>query len=96
MLFSILKLIHVSAAIVAVGANATYGIWLSRASRSTEVLPFTLRTIKLIDDRLANPAYGLQLVTGLIMAFIIPGIMPPMVPDCAGHPAASVLLPSAA
>lgn len=72
MLFSILKWIHVLAAIVAVGANATYGIWLARASRSTEVLPFTLRTIKLIDDRLANPAYGLQLVTGLIMAFIIP------------------------
>lgn len=72
MLFSILKWIHVLAAIIAVGANATYGIWLARASRSTDVLPFTLRTIKLIDDRLANPAYGLQLITGLAMAFILP------------------------
>ena len=72
MLFSILKWIHVLAAIIAVGANATYGIWLARASRSSEVLPFTLRTIKLIDDRLANPAYGLQLLTGLAMAFILP------------------------
>jgi uncharacterized membrane protein len=72
MLFLILKWLHVLAAIVAVGANATYGIWLARASHSTEVLPFTLRTIKLIDDRLANPAYGLQLVTGLAMAFLLP------------------------
>lgn len=72
MLFSILKWIHVLAAIIAVGANATYGVWLARASRSSDVLPFTLRTIKLIDDRLANPAYGLQLLTGLAMAFILP------------------------
>lgn len=72
MLFSILKWIHVLSAIIAVGANATYGIWLARASRSVDVLPFTLRTIKLIDDRLANPAYGLQLITGLAMAFILP------------------------
>ncbi|MCI0580420.1 MAG: DUF2269 domain-containing protein, partial [Chloroflexi bacterium] len=56
-------------AIVAVGANVTYGIWIGRASRNPEVLPFTLRGIKLIDDRLANPAYGLLLITGLLMAF---------------------------
>ena len=72
MLFSILKWIHVLSAIIAVGANATYGIWLARAARSSDFLPFTLRTIKLIDDRLANPAYGLQLITGLAMSFILP------------------------
>ena len=72
MLFSILKWLHILFAIIAVGANATYGIWLARASRSSDVLPFTLRTIKLIDDRIANPAYGLQLITGLLMAFILP------------------------
>ena len=72
MLFSILKWLHVLGAIVAVGANATYGIWLARASRSTEFLPFTLRTIRLIDNWLANPAYGLQLITGLLMAFVLP------------------------
>jgi uncharacterized membrane protein len=72
MLFSILKWIHVLAAIIAVGANATYAIWLARASRSSDALPFTLRTIKLIDDRLANPAYASQLITGLAMAFLLP------------------------
>ena len=72
MLFPLLKWLHVVSAIVAVGANVTYGIWLARASRSTEVLPFTLRTIRLIDNRLANPAYVLLLITGLSMAFVLP------------------------
>jgi uncharacterized membrane protein len=72
MLFLLLKWLHVLSAIVAVGFNLTYGIWLARASRSGDVLPFTLRTIKLIDDRLANPAYGLLLITGLSMVFVLP------------------------
>jgi uncharacterized membrane protein len=72
MLYSYLKWLHVLSAIVAVGANATYGIWLSRASRETENLPFTLKSIKLLDDRVANPAYGLLLITGLGMAFTAP------------------------
>jgi len=70
MLFPILKWIHILSAIVAVGSNVTYGVWISRASRNPEVLPFTLRGIKLIDDRLANPAYGLLLITGLWMVFV--------------------------
>lgn len=72
MLFPIVKWLHILAAIVAVGANITYGVWLARASRQPEVLPFTLRTIKLIDDRMANPAYGFLLLTGLIMVFTVP------------------------
>jgi uncharacterized membrane protein len=71
MLYLLLKWLHVLAAIVAVGANVTYGIWIARASRNPEALPFTLRGIKLIDDRVANPAYGLLLVTGLLMMFTI-------------------------
>jgi uncharacterized membrane protein len=65
--YLLLKWLHVLAAITAVGANITYGIWIARASRRPEVLPFTLRGIKLIDDRVANPAYGLLLITGLLM-----------------------------
>jgi uncharacterized membrane protein len=72
MLFLLLKWVHVLAAIVAVGANLTYGIWLTRASRDPQVLPFTLRGVKLIDDRLANPAFGLLLITGLLMIFVLP------------------------
>jgi uncharacterized membrane protein len=72
MLFLLLKWLHILAAIVAVGANVTYGIWITRASREPKVLPFALRGIKLIDDRLANPAFGLLLVTGLLMTFVLP------------------------
>lgn len=69
MLYLLLKWLHVLAAIVAIGANVTYGMWIARASRNPDVLPFTLRGIKLIDDRIANPAYGALLITGLLMVF---------------------------
>ncbi len=72
MLFLLIKWVHVLSAITAVGANITYGIWMARAARQPDVLPFVLRTIKAIDDRLANPLYVLLLVTGLTMAFILP------------------------
>jgi uncharacterized membrane protein len=71
MSFLILKWLHVMAAIVAVGSNITYSIWIARASRNPEVLPFTLRGIKVIDDRLANPGYGVLLLTGLLMVFTV-------------------------
>lgn len=72
MLFLLIKWIHVLSAITAVGANITYGIWMSRATREPAVLPFVLHNIKLIDDRVANPLYVLLLLTGLTMAFILP------------------------
>lgn len=70
--FLLIKCIHVLSAITAIGANITYGIWVTRASREPAVLPFVLHSIKLIDDRVANPLYAFQLLTGLTMAFIIP------------------------
>jgi uncharacterized membrane protein len=72
MLFFILKWVHVLAAIVALGANITYSIWLARAQRQPDVLPFTLHTVRLIDRRLANPGYGVLLLTGLAMAYALP------------------------
>jgi hypothetical protein len=61
--YSILKWVHVLMAITALGANITYGLWLSRAARESGHLSFTLRGIKALDDRIANPAYGLLLIT---------------------------------
>ena len=69
MIYPILKWLHILAAITAVGANITYGMWINRAARRPELLPFTLGGIKQIDDRVANPAYGLLLITGLLMVF---------------------------
>ena len=65
-----LKLIHIISAIVAVGFNLSYGVWLSRSAREREHLAFTLRGIKTLDDRFANPFYGLLLITGLSMTFV--------------------------
>jgi uncharacterized membrane protein len=45
MAFLLLKWLHVLFAIVAVGSNVTYGIWLGRAARNPDALPFTLRGI---------------------------------------------------
>ncbi len=69
-LFAIIKFIHVLLAIIAVGFNASYGIWLTRAAREEKHLDHVLRGIKILDDRFANPAYGLLLLTGLAMVWL--------------------------
>jgi uncharacterized membrane protein len=65
-----IKFLHVLMAIVAVGFNATYGIWLARAAKEPQHELHVLRGIKVLDDRFANPAYGLLLVTGIWMVAI--------------------------
>ena len=67
-----IKLVHILLAIMAVGFNASYGIWLARAAKEPEHQSHVLRTIKVLDDRFANPAYGLLLLTGLLMVAISP------------------------
>jgi uncharacterized membrane protein len=69
--FLILKWIHVLAAIVALGANVTYSIWIARASREPGVLPFVLKNVSYIDRRVANPCYAVLLATGLSMALTV-------------------------
>ena len=54
MLYLLLKWLHVLLAIAAVGTNLTYGVWIARARRQPELLPFALRGVKLLDDRIAN------------------------------------------
>jgi len=62
------KYIHVLAAIVAVGSNITYGVWSVRARGNPSNVGFALKGIKFLDDRIANPAYGVVLLTGVLMA----------------------------
>lgn len=67
----ILKFVHVLLAIIAVGFNATYGVWLARVAREpTPTQVFVLRGIKRLDDWFANPAYLLLAVTGVAMVFL--------------------------
>ena len=70
--YLLLKWLHVLAAIAAVGANLTYGLWIAHAKRRPENLPFVLSTISWVDRRLANPSYALLLATGLGMALTVP------------------------
>jgi uncharacterized membrane protein len=66
-----LKLVHVLAAITAVGANLTYSIWIQRAQGDPQVLRFVLHSISFIDRRLANPCYAVVLISGLAMALTL-------------------------
>lgn len=68
-LFNLFKYLHILLALVAVGFNISYSIWLARAARKPEHLDYTLRGIKVLDDYFANPAYVLLLLTGLAMVF---------------------------
>lgn len=69
-LYEFLKFVHVLLAIIAVGFNASYGIWIARAAKEPEHELHVLRGIKFIDDRIANPAYGLLLVIGIALVFV--------------------------
>lgn len=68
--YLVLKFIHILSAIVAVGSNITYGVWSVRAQRDPSHIGFALKGIKFLDDRIANPAYGVLLITGLLMVFV--------------------------
>jgi uncharacterized membrane protein len=72
MAFLIVKYIHILAAIVAVGLNISYAVWIIRAQRDPAHMSFALKGIKFLDDRIANPAYGLLLLTGLLMVVLLP------------------------
>jgi uncharacterized membrane protein len=62
-----LKLVHVLAAITAVGANITYFLWFLSVRRSTEHAAFVLSSLRRLDSRVANPAYIALPVTGVLM-----------------------------
>jgi len=72
MAFLIVKYIHILSAIVAVGLNISYAIWILRAQRDPAHTAFALKGIKFLDDRIANPAYGVLLLTGLLMVVLLP------------------------
>ena len=65
-----LKLAHILCAIVAVGANMSYALWLTIGKMNPAHTLFALKGIKRLDDWIANPAYLLALATGHILLFI--------------------------
>lgn len=66
--YQLWKLLHVLSAIVAVGANVTYFVWLTAIrGRPQLAQSFALETIAKVERRLANPAYAILPLTGVIM-----------------------------
>jgi len=72
LLYTTVKFLHILFAITAVGFNASYAIWLIRVRRHPEHLDYVLRNVKFMDDYIANPAYGLLLLSGLALVFLLP------------------------
>ena len=68
--YLILKYVHIFSAIVAVGANVTYGVWSVRARNEPAHIGFAIRGIQFIDNRIANPAYGVLFLTGVAMIIV--------------------------
>jgi hypothetical protein len=68
--YQALVFIHVLSAIIAVGYNATYAVWLTRGGMDRKHLAFALRGIKFMDDYIANPAYFLLLLTGTTLVML--------------------------
>src|SRR2546422_4752503 len=68
-LYLVFKYIHVLAAVVAFGTNATYGVWMALGARQPESLRAILTGVRFLDNRIANPAYGLLLISGLAMLY---------------------------
>lgn len=69
-LYQTMKFIHIFAAIIAVGFNFSYIVWMVKGKMEKEHLIFALRGVKFMDDKVANPCYGLVLISGFSMAYI--------------------------
>jgi uncharacterized membrane protein len=63
----LLKVIHVLAAITAVGANLTYTYWLRYAGTDRDRLAWTMKGIRRLDNFIATPAYVVLGITGVLM-----------------------------
>lgn len=58
---------HVGAAIVGVGANLTYLLWLRLAGRDRTRLTFAISGIRYLDRRLGMPSYAVLFVSGMAL-----------------------------
>ena len=69
---TILLFLHILSAIIAVGTNISYLIWLRRAVLVPESREFTLTTVRILELRLAIPAYVTALATGVGLVLATP------------------------
>jgi uncharacterized membrane protein len=65
--FLALKVVHILAAVMALGANLTYPFWLRRAGNDRDRVLDALDGIRKLDSRVANPAYIVVFAVGLLL-----------------------------
>jgi uncharacterized membrane protein len=69
-LLVVLKVVHVIAATMAVGTNATAVFWLRAGGKDPNRLAFTINGIRRLDRKLAIPAFGVLFLTGIAMVIL--------------------------
>lgn len=69
-LLLVLKLVHIVAAMLAVGTNATAVFWLRAGGRDPERLRFAISGIRRLDRKVAIPAFGVLFLTGVTMVLL--------------------------
>lgn len=67
LIFTILKVVHVLSAILAVGMSVASVYWLDRAGRDGDRLVWALEGARHLERRVANPAYIVVLLSGILM-----------------------------
>lgn len=67
-----LLILHILSAMIAVGTNVSYLIWMRRAVVVPESREFTLTTVRILETRLAIPAYVIALATGVGLVLATP------------------------
>jgi uncharacterized membrane protein len=60
-----LKVVHILAVVMALGANVTYLFWQRRAGLERDRLVFVLENLGRLDRYVANPAYIVALLAGI-------------------------------
>jgi uncharacterized membrane protein len=69
---TVVLVLHIMGAIVALGFSLSYGLWTARGSaEGAAQRVFALRTVSWIDRRFTTPAYVLQAVTGVLLVALI-------------------------
>lgn len=66
-LYSLLVFAHILTAMMAIGFNFTYVVWIRRGHSNPETLPFALKGVKFLDDYVADPLYLIAGITGRLM-----------------------------
>ncbi len=75
-IYNLVVFLHIFLAVVAVGFNFSYVVWIQRGTSDPTHLNFALKGVKFLDDYLANPAYLLLAVSGAIMIAMGKAIQP--------------------